>query len=807
MPETATPDATCEPLCLENWECGPDGCGGTCGLCGPNDECNAAKHTCEPSDTPDAGTDTVTLPFDPMVCTGSISDPQPFGGSCCYTPVAHPDNPNCVWYADNYGSGACVHAQCDTGYCERGDGYCSKPCTLTKDIVDNATGDPGADGIEDPETTECGGAVDGPGGTVFRCVNQNEPNQNPQSQCRAGTTFASCNSNKDCSNGETCQLYYIHGLTQARCGIPTKGAASGTEECNSDPNSGAIQRCSGPFCFGAGCVDLCADNSDCLTDTCDETTKTCTKDPSAACEEDVDCSAWECQEITPYNNSTFKDEFCQTRSCKVVGDCKDPDWFCRPFWNGADKVEDVAFAPSCRRKDVGTVAYGQSCGVDGDGTGLPACVWSGGCIDNICSGPCQNDSDCGDGLECLLGYEWNIDIDDDNNTDTTVNVDLCQLWPHEGDITTCTTDADCPADHHCQYRIKGEGDGADRVWKAQYVCRSNYDEQVGFGEVCGGASGKQCASDLCLVPSSTSGEKSMCTSYCTSSADCPDNFVFEEYGYKSVCLSFNVNNQNSPDTADDVYVPYCWRTSPFASVDSCEETRKCAKPKEYCRPFAIGGNPDEKVTVEHLCIDQGNGLSSYPTKEDGDSCTNSSQCKSRSCAPDGNGGGFCSSLCVTDSDCANDFVTDLVCSDVVVMARPDKDNSGYTKRCLREAMCTVCATDDDCGGSFVCANFGGIGLLADFRCGKPCDVDSDSSCVTTCDNGFCNQDPTQACTAPADCDKGLCSQDNSLSCDVDGDCSACVGLDPASTCSEDFDDKGIPKDRNVCMPDLQCPAT
>jgi hypothetical protein len=797
-----TDTTICEPLCLDNWACGPDGCGGVCGLCATGFTCKEATHTCEDTGPPpeDAGTDG-TSTNDPNICTGSIANSQPFGGSCCYTAVAHPENPDCVWYSDGFGSGACIHAQCDTALCVRGDGFCSKPCTLIKDVVNNVDGEPGADGIEDEEYNECAGAVDGPAGTVFRCVNKNEPNQNPQGQCLPGTTFADCDSNTDCTDGEFCQLIYIHALYQTRCMIPTKDAAKGTEECNSNPNNGPVQYCTSGFCTGSGCMDLCADDSSCLTDVCEA--GKCTKNDSE-CTTNSDCSAWTCENIKPYSNSEYMDDFCQPRECFTIGGCHDPDWFCRPFWNGADKVEDVAFSPKCRRKDVGTASYGESCGVEGDGSGLPSCVWGNGCIDNMCSGPCQSDADCSDGRECLLAYEWDIDVDDDNNTDTTVNVDICLSWPHTSDLTECTTDADCPTGDHCEYRVKGDGAGADRVWKAQYYCKSDYNNQVGFGEECGTAVKKECASNLCLVPSN-SDAKYMCTKYCSSSTDCPSTFEFDDYGYKSVCLSFHVNSQNTPDPVDDVFVPYCWRTSPFASVKSCEETRQCANNKEYCRPIAIAGNPDEKVTVEHLCIDMGYGLSAYPTLELGEPCTGNSKCKSRSCITDAEGNGYCSSLCLVDADCQNETMAGLVCTDVEVLPRPDKTNSGWTKRCLLEALCAPCQTDNDCGGAYVCANFGGIGLLADFRCGKPCDLDASNPCNRECVEGFCNQDPAAPCTEASDCALGLCTLDAASSCDNDVDCSVCNALELEATCLPKLDSQGKSLGGDVCVAD-QCPA-
>jgi hypothetical protein len=717
-----------------------------------------ASDTDPPPDLPPPPPDTTPPPepVDPMVCTGTFDgELQEFGGSCCYTPAWHQKNPDCVWYGDSFGSGACLHGQCETSLCTRPASHCTQSCLILKDLKNNANADPEPDGVEDDdESGECSGAVDGPVGNVFRCVNRADANKNQQGRCLPGTTFAACESNKDCPAGETCTLQYIHGKTQSRCTIPDKAALPMSSECNGNPNDGPVTKCGGPFCYGSGCVDLCSENSDCATDTCVE--GKCSKNADATCESDTDCSAWECRDLQPYSDSDYSDTFCLPRTCKAANDCHDPDWFCQPFWNSADTVEEVELAPSCRRKPAGTANYGEACGVEGDGTNLPACVWGNGCIDNVCSGPCQSDADCDAGSECLQAYQWNIDVEDDGTDDTTVNLDLCVVWPHDGDLTACTTDADCATDHHCQYRIKGDGLGTDRKWAVEYYCRKDAADQVTFAQECGGDSGKKCASDLCLTPSGSSNPKPMCTEYCTGAADCSSSYTFDGSTWKGVCLSFNVNKSNTPDEIDDLFVPYCWRTSPFGSVEPCGDENKCSKSKEYCRAYAIAGNPDEKVKVEHLCLDVGQGLSEYPTKKLGESCTQWQECLGRVCLSDGEGGKYCSELCQTDAGCANEAgLDDLACTETVLIPRPDEANSGVSHRCVLKKQCMACEDDTNCGGDFVCGNFGGLGFLADLRCGPECGTDAD-------------------CT------------------------------DPTTTCQDDIDDTGLSKGRKVCMSD-QCP--
>ncbi|MEE2779258.1 MAG: hypothetical protein VYE15_01945 [Myxococcota bacterium] len=696
-------------------------------------------------------------PPEPNECTGNTEAPlQTFGGACCYTESWHPTNGNCVWYDEDYGDGQCLDQQCDTGICSSSS-YCTKSCAIYVDSVNNHTGEPGPDGVADDVIDDCTfGAVDGPYGSEYHCINLAAPNKDQNGICRPGSTFPPCEVSDDCPDGEACRLLYILGETQARCGVPPVGSVGLGEACNSDPNDGPVVRCEGPLCYSFGCSDLCADDGSCATDTCVD--GACSKDPDATCTSDTDCSAMYCRPLTPYSNSTFTDDFCWPRTCEVVGDCQDPDWFCRPFWNGAETVEEAAFAPSCRKKDSPDLAnYGEPCGTTPDGTEHPACVWSSGCIDNYCSGPCKSDDDCGEGAECLLADEWNIDVDGDDETDTYVNVDGCQAWPYEGELTSCLSDADCPADHHCQYRVKGQGEGADRVWESEYMCRKNPESMVTFGQECGGDSGNTCASDLCLVSSGADDEPSMCSQTCGSAADCPDSVDWLGQGWKSYCLSLRVNRNQSLGEEDDVFVPYCWRTSPIGSLDACDEHRQCSQSIEYCRAVAIAGNPDEPVLVEHLCLDSSQGLDALPTKKVGEPCESWTECVGRRCLPDGLGGGYCSQLCAEDADCVTPGgIGGLECTEEVLVPRADPEHSGVTARCRLAASCLSCETDEDCGGDYQCVNTGGLGTLVDLRCASPC-------------------------TEQADCD------------------------DPDHSCKQDISSIGQFTGKEACVPDDGCP--
>ncbi len=64
----------------------------------------------------------------------------------------------------------------------------------------------------------------------------------------------------------------------------------------------------------------------------------------------------------------------------------------------------------------------------------------------------------------------------------------------------------------------------------------------------------------------------------------------------------------------------------------------------------------------------------------------------------------------------------------VLVPRPDPLNSGVTTRCMWEATCLTCSTDNDCGGEHVCANVGTGGANADYRCAPLCDPTAEEAC-------------------------------------------------------------------------------
>ncbi|MGB0590631.1 MAG: hypothetical protein ACPGU1_13215 [Myxococcota bacterium] len=616
-------------------------------------------------------------PVNPEICSGDLEGAlQPFGGACCYT-GDHDHNADCVWYSDAFqdSAGQCMDGQCATGSCLFGT-YCSKNCTVYADEVRNDTLTPGVDGINDPTALEeCAGAANGPMGAEYHCVNQANVTEASWGVCRPGTTFADCDSNVDCPNDEICAPLYVMGQVESRCMAREKQSADVGDACNSDPNAGPIQHCASGFCYGGACVSLCKDVSDCLTDVC--LGGSCSKDPARTCGADADCSAFECIETAPFATNAYTHGLCMPKPCFAEDDCTDPDWFCRPFWNGADVVDEVAYAPACTLQPEETVGYGEACSVPGDDAGLPLCAWEQGCLANHCSAPCSAAEDCEAGSECLHALQWALDVDKNETLDTYLNVDACQVWPHVGVPTDCVSDADCPEGAHCQFRVVGSGEGEDRTWRGEYKCRADAEGQLSLGDVCDTSSAHLCASDLCLETPDQKGAGGLCSAYCTAASDCES----AASGMKSVCTSMLMTGQNNLTPADDVYVAHCAPTSAESSLASCEATRHCVAPNEFCRAHAIAGNPDAPALVEYLCVD--GQVGSSPAGAVGASCAEDADCLGRTCVLGASALGYCSELCLTDEDCqTSEGLSGLTCKPETLIERQDAAMSAITARCL-----------------------------------------------------------------------------------------------------------------------------
>ncbi|MDP6947045.1 MAG: hypothetical protein QF464_23045, partial [Myxococcota bacterium] len=324
----------------------------------------------------------------------------------------------------------CLNLACESGFCT-GAGLpgvfvltaaaCSKSCVITVDAVNNSTGLPGADGVEDPEApSECTGFVDGPAGASWRCVNFGVPGSPANSFCMPGTTFETCDNAGDCPEGEGCDLTTLGGLGE-RCFTKTQAgdwgeAAHMTTQCNDDPYDGDISICEQGICYTMlGCSSFCETTLDCDTtqifeDTgCDQESNTCKGWHAKNCLSDADCSGWYCNEPAQLfsNVPEYTPKLCFPNVCDTVDDCP-ADFYCRWFYNG-EPQELAQWEHRCLARDPEGVGLGEPC--DSDPTdNIPGdtCEATDLCVGGYCSALCNDDAQCGDEQVCRT-EEANLD--------------------------------------------------------------------------------------------------------------------------------------------------------------------------------------------------------------------------------------------------------------------------------------------------------------------------------------------------------------------------------------------------------------
>ncbi|MBR59082.1 MAG: hypothetical protein CMH54_13820, partial [Myxococcales bacterium] len=251
-------DVPCVPDCAGK-QCGADGCGSFCGECLPGLVCDGAG-LCEPA------------------------PPSPYGGPCHITADCQPFvvNPDTGGIAMNPAWPVCLNGQCaddgDQCLAPFGVPVCVRSCSVTKDDINNASGEAGPDLIDDPDVT--GSVCEGADSTVFEgswsCVNISDPGT-IFGLCMPGEDFRPCDNSTDCSVDETCQVLSIAGTIEARC-LPhiqdtAVNVVSLGEVCEVNVFTPAVfwaaeeAFCDTQLCIGSGvgCSAFCISDDDCLT--------------------------------------------------------------------------------------------------------------------------------------------------------------------------------------------------------------------------------------------------------------------------------------------------------------------------------------------------------------------------------------------------------------------------------------------------------------------------------------------------------------------------------------------------------------
>ncbi len=737
--QTDTP--TCESQC-DGKACGPDGCGGICGLCGPGATCTA-QGSCEQD------------------IVGTVA----YGEECFVSPECADKEPEdfsdqnaLLTYLQ------CLDQQCAEGSCNVvfGEPVCLKQCTMSAadDAVNNINGDAVPDGVEDGDSLCAGAAPAGPYGDAYKCVRVTNPQAGQQdfTQCTAGTDFKSCTVSSDCPVGEACKIHTILGITDFYCGTAIAGGKGASEFCENNPHNPAIfynadlAYCTEGLCFGIGigCSAACgSDDSLCFPEGVGCTDGSCDNNAAASCENATDCSPWFCEQdfLLSSGPPELRAGTCFGKNCDINDDCVDPNFFCRTFYNGEDTPELADWDHICLRKPDNSVPVGAACDFNsnddfpGDVCENP--IW---CTNGMCSTHCLSDTDCAAGKQICGVETFPIDLNDNefygDAGDAFMSLNVCQPIKHEGDLTECGGDSDCtvPGEFCTPTQVDAAAGGAE----FKFYCTSSENAAVtgDHGDKCGADTGNWCVNGMCLnFYTSGDGETvPSCFSVCSSTADCPVDVEMlngEAANASGVCQAIRFSSNGSADVKDDLYVSICRPEDPASSLSDCGtatagvgDTSVCDAASETCYATAIASNPDVAATVEFLCMSNLDSNGAQASKLPGQSCEAYYECKSLLCEQTA-AGGVCSTFCDPADATSCSDVPGTGCLAQVAIPREDPALSASLYKCLPlDSTCIPCEVHTDCQSGYVCSNTG-TQLNQNFRCVADC------AATGTCDSGSC----------------------------------------------------------------------
>jgi hypothetical protein len=776
----------CTPDCSGK-QCGGDGCGGICGTCPPSAPCNAGL--CGSSC--DCGTRVCgTGPTGCSCGTCNVGEICTPAGQClvpanangqwcgpsadCPAFIPDPANPGEEIFNPDYST--CQHNQCASKFC-LGAGapgvfidmpVCSRPCDIVEDKVNNKTGAAGADGIEDPNVpfSDCDNFSDGPGGANYVCVNFASPTVGSAlSYCIPGSNFAACSANKDCAAGEQCMAGTIGGQLGERCMAKFKAGEWGTasqlgEACEStDPfAAGGLSYCESGWCFGLGCIDYCAVDSDCDTSSPGDCAGgTCANWSSHSCTADSDCSAFSCsllgQQIFS-NVPEYTADLCWPRNCDYDADCPG-GFYCRYSWNGAFDANGLPFWENiCLPQAAGGVAIGEACDHDPDDN-IPGntCANEDLCIAGYCSALCAVDADCGSDQQCVVN-EFTVPLDDSDPDSAQQSLPLKWCQTYQGSKTACFSEATCADGESCDlYTVENVDAGTgqldpDAPFFTLGQCTTSDSTAGAYGANC--LNGADCETGWCLGADSATNTAGFCTSLCESAADCGQLAGPDGETYNGICTALLLGYGGDARIQEtNSYVPLCQFTS--ASGADCSADFTCAA-GEACQPLVISYGPNYDAKVDYRCLSNTNADASMGTTAVGGPCDPTledaegnaiMQCASGLCFEEATAAnaGYCSRLCDPANDtCAAAGTPDMKCLAVATIPRRGAytDNTGEFYACRKDIDCGPCFTSGFCPGDRVCVNLGqDANLLADYRCVPACATSADCAgeAATTCSTG------------------------------------------------------------------------
>lgn len=393
------PTLGCEPLnacsaglCTSKlpagWKCDPlaygDGIACHCGCGAVDPDCakaGAALIGCKDGEVCTAGVCGACKPD----CAGKVCGSDGCGGSCggCPEPASLSDPPL-----------ACVAGKCV-------DGCAPKPVLCAT----NSCGDDGCGGT-------CGSCQNGEFCAGGQC--EIKPGMSCAGWCK-GSAPGGCGCNADClAKGDCCPDF------KAQCTCEPKCAG---KSCGDDGCGGTCGGCSGdkPYCSAAGqcqtaCEPQCTGKS-CGSDGCGGTCGSCPN--GGACNGTGECVPlnWACPDFyyadgsvcdcscgapdpdcakvalttgCPALTTCVKDSgLCSMAFCASDGDCKAPKACTGHYPAGGGLRKGICQVPNPATKPVGAPCQSDL-----------ACA-SGVCAGGACRKPCQQDSHCGAGGQCV----------------------------------------------------------------------------------------------------------------------------------------------------------------------------------------------------------------------------------------------------------------------------------------------------------------------------------------------------------------------------------------------------------------------
>lgn len=286
----ASSNRQCVPQC-GNKECGSDGCGGICGVCGPGTACSA-EFTCESSFCGNSRIDPGES-CDRAITTGN--------GVC---PTECVDDGNACTRENFFGTADDCDARCAQFTiiaCVDDDGCCPSGCSPQTDLDCSANCDNGV--IDDGETCDPPSSCP----TLAQCDDNNACTTDSLTGSAANCSAACANiAITECVDGDGC---CAPGCTlandddcDAECG---DAQVTGTETCDR-----AIE---------AGMTGACPDPAMCVTDGCDVRTFTgavmacdavCQTTVTTACANDDDCCPATCTTAMDNDCAGLCESYC-----------------------------------------------------------------------------------------------------------------------------------------------------------------------------------------------------------------------------------------------------------------------------------------------------------------------------------------------------------------------------------------------------------------------------------------------------------------------------------------------------------------